>query len=177
MNISDYWIDDLKEIKEFQAIDEAENPEIKTLNETIQNLIDDQFIETATERGIARREKMLKITPFADDTLETRRFRVLTRWNEQIPYTYRVLENKLDQLCGENGYVATLNTGQYFLNIKIELTQKRMFDEVSLLSRKIVPCNMIVTVELRYNQYSRVAMFTHDQLSTQTYNSIREEIL
>lgn len=175
--IKEYWIDDLKDIKEFQIIDEVENPEIDKLNTAIEDLIDDQFISTATERGIARREKMLRITPFTDDTLETRRFRVGNRWNEQLPYTYRVLENKLNQMCGEDGYAMTLNAGQYTLNIKIELTKKRMFDEVNIMSRKMVPSNIIIKVELRYNQHSTLAKFTHAQLSAYTHKQLREEAL
>ncbi len=177
IDIKEYWIDEIKEVKDFVAIDEVENPEFKVLNERIQNLIDDQFIQTAKERGIARRERMLSISTFSDDTLETRRFRVLSRWNEQLPYTYKVLINRLNQLCGENGYTVSLNSGQYALNIKIALTKKRMFDEVKLLSRKMIPSNIIIKVELRYNQHSKLASFTHRQLSAYTHAQLREEVL
>lgn len=175
--IQEYWIDELKEIKEFKAIAEAENLEFKLFNDTINNLIDDQFIQTATERGVARREKLLKISAFADDTLETRRFRVQSRWNEQLPYTYNVLRSKLDQLCGKDGYAIALNTGLFTLNIKIELTKKRMFNEVQIVTRKIVPANMLISVELRYNQYFAVAKLTHAQLSAFAHKAIREEAL
>jgi hypothetical protein len=177
MNIRDYWIDELQEIKEFQIIDAVENPEINSLNSRIQNLIDDQFIETATEIGIARREKTLKITPFVDDTLETRRFRLRTRNSERTFYTYNVLINKLNQLCGENGYESTLNTKAYTLNIKIELTQKRMLDDVRFMSRRIVPANIVITVELRYNQHLALSRYTHAQLKTYTHKQLREEAL
>lgn len=177
MQVKEYWIDDIKNIKDFQVIDEVENPEINKLNTGIKNLVDDQFIQTATERGIARREKMLKITPFGDDTLETRRFRVQNRWNDKLPYTYKSLIDKLNQLCGENGYAVSLNTSEYKLNIKIELTKKRMFDEASIMARKITPANIIVRVELRYNQYSAVSKLTHNQLSGFTNRQIREEAL
>jgi hypothetical protein len=175
--IQSYWIDELKNVEEFKEIANVQNPEIKLLWDTVANLLDDQFIETATQRGIVRRESILKITPFADDTLETRRFRVSSRWNDQLPYSYRVLENKLNQLCGKDGYTMALNNNQYTLNIKIELTQKRMFNEVQILSRKIVPSNMIIKVELRYNQHSKLANFTHRQLSAYTHAQLREEVL
>ncbi|MDU1348260.1 putative phage tail protein [uncultured Clostridium sp.] len=177
MRVRDYWIEDIKDIKEFKLIDEIENPEIDKLNKDIADLIDDQFIQTATEKGIARREKILKIAPFADDTLETRRFRVLARWNEQLPYTYRVLINKLNQLCGEDGYTVILNAGQYTLNIKIARIKKRMFDEVKLMARKIVPCNLAINVVIMYNQHSTLRNFTHGQLRNYTHKGTREEVL
>ena len=175
--IQEYWPSILQEIEEFKELANTENIEINGLKESITNLIDDQFIQTATERGIARREKIYKITPFADDSLETRRFRVLARENDKLPYTYRVLENKLNQLCGENGYVMTLNAGEYTLNIKIELVVKRMFDEVDKLVRRMAPANLVITVELRYNQHLTLAKFTHGQLSQYTHKQLREEVI
>lgn len=175
--IQEYWPSVLQEIEEFKELANAENIEINGLKESITNLIDDQFIETATERGIARRERIFKITPYADDSLETRRFRVLARENDKLPYTYRVLENKLNQLCGENGYVMTLNAGEYTLNIKIELVVKRMFDEVDKLARKMAPANLVITVELRFNQHLTLSKFIHAQLSQYTHKQLREEVI
>lgn len=175
--VKEYWPEQLKEIEEFKEIDTVENPELNLIWESINGLMDDQFIQTATESGIARREKILKIVPFADDTLETRRFRVLTRWNDKLPYTYRVLLSKLDQLCGENGYTIDLNNNEYTLNIKIELVKKRMFDEVNIMARRISPANLVIKVELRYNQHSTLRNFTHRQLSSYTHKQLREEAL
>lgn len=69
----------------------------------------------ARETGIARRETMLHIVPFADDTLEDRRFKVQAMWNGKLPYTYRILVEKLDNLCGPGNYVLHLNHGSYSL--------------------------------------------------------------
>lgn len=176
-HVKEYWPEQLKEIEEFKEIDSVENPEINLIWESISDLMDDQFIQTATEKGIARREKMLKIIPFADDSIEDRRFRVLSRWNDKLPYTYRVLLNKLNQLCGENGYTIALNNNEYTLNIKIELTKKRMFDEVNIMARRIAPANLVIKVELRYNQHSTLKNFTHRQLSAYTHKQLREEAL
>ncbi len=79
--IADLWPPIMQELREFQKIAEIENVFFEKLWQEIENIVDDQFIQTATEKGIARREKMLKVVPFADDTLETRRFRVQGLWN------------------------------------------------------------------------------------------------
>lgn len=177
MRIEDYLPNVIKDYREFKNIALAENPEFEYIWNGIENQLDDQFIRTATETGIARREKILKITPFANDTLESRRFRVQALWDERLPYTYRVLVNKLDNLCGEDGYKLTLNSGAYSLNIKIELTMKRMFDEVSKLARQMVPANLVVIVELRYNQHITVGAFTHGQLEAYTHDELRNEVI
>jgi len=173
MTIRDLWPPIMQELREFQKIAEIEEPFFEQLKQEIQNIVDDQFIQTATERGIARREKMLKISPFADDTLETRRFRIQSVWNDKLPYTYRVLLERLDNLCGSDGYVIELDAGQYSLNIKIELTRRRMFDEVVKITRQIVPANIVVTVDLRYIQHLTLANFTHAQLGQHTHYELR----
>lgn len=177
MQVQEYWPQVIKEYREFEKISTAENPELESIWQEIGNVLDDQFIRTATVNGIARREKMLHITPFADDTLESRRFRVQALWNEKLPYTYRVLVNRLDNLCGEDGYVISLNAGDYELDIKIELTMKRMFDEVAKITRQMVPANLVVTVELRYNQHIKLAQYTHGQLSAFTHDQLRNEVM
>ncbi len=177
MQVQEYWPQVIKEYREFEKISTAENPELESIWQEIGNVLDDQFIRTATVNGIARREKMLHITPFADDTLESRRFRVQALWNEKLPYTYRVLVNKLDNLCGEDGYVISLNAGDYELDIKIELTMKRMFDDVAKITRQMVPANLVVTVELRYNQHIKLAQYTHGQLSAFTHDQLRNEVM
>lgn len=175
--VQEYWPQILKEVREFKEIANAENPELELVWMAVNNLIDDQFIETATERGIERREKMLKIIPYADDDLESRRFRILAHWNDKLPYTYRILENKLNHLCGEGHYTMVLNSGDYSLDIKLELTRKRMFDEVSKLARQMVPANIFITVELRYNQYIDMYRKTHGQLREYTHDDLRNEVV
>ena len=111
MTIRDLWPPIMQELDAFKKIAEIEDSIFEQLKQEIEGIVNDQFISTATEKGIARREMMLKISPFADDTLETRRFRVQGVWNDKLPYTYRVLLERLDSLCGPDGYVMELNAG------------------------------------------------------------------
>ena len=177
MSMLDYWIEKIKETKEFKALADTEDIEVLQLQKAIINLMNDQFIESATENGIARREKILAITPFADDTLEDRRFRVLSRWYDKLPYTYRTLLKKLDQMCGEDGYIINLDHNNYSLLIKIELTAKRMFEEVQITTRRIIPANIAITVELRYRQHKELKIYTHGELKDYRHKEIREEAL
>lgn len=175
--IMDLWPPIMQELREFQRIAEIEGPLFEQIEQAIEDIVNDQFIQTATEKGIARREKMLKVVPFADDTLETRRFRVQGLWADKLPYTYRVLVERLDSLCGPDGYVIELDAGQYSLNIKIELTKRRMFDEVVRITRQMVPANLVITVELRYTQHLTLANYTHGQLSQYTHYQLRNEAI
>lgn len=172
--IKEYWIEAVQSIKEFESIGAVEDGELKNVNDELQNLISDQFIQTATEKGIARREKMLSIVPFADDTLESRRFRVLSKWGDELPYTYRSMIERLTHLCGKDGFSIKLNSNEYTLVVRVDLTIKRMEEEARNLVRKMAPANLLVTVELRYRQHKELKRYTHAQLRAFRHRELRE---
>ncbi len=176
-SVKDYLIDEILEIKDFELIANVEDNEILLLNENIINLLDDEFIETATEKGIAKRESYFKIQPFADDTLESRRFRLNAKWNSRLPYTYNQLVSRLNNLVGENGYTLSIKHLEYTLVLKINLGQKRMLQEAKNMIKNIAPCNLAVSVELQYNRHIDLSKFTHHQLSQKTHLELREEVL
>lgn len=167
----------LYEIKELIEIANIENPVLSSLWEEIESYLNDLFVATASERGIARYEKMLKLNVPATDSLETRRFRVLTRYQEQAPYSFKVLKQTLDSLLGEGRYKLERNVSTKVLTVKIELTAKGMFDSVIFMLERITPQNMILKVELRYNQHSWISRYTHAQLSQFTHEQLRNEVL
>jgi len=167
----------LKEYKELIAIANTENPELNLLWQSLEDILNDQFINDATENGVKRWEKILTIIPKGTDTLDFRKFRVLSRLNEKLPYTYRVLEQQLITLCGEDGYYLELKNNEYTLIVKIDLTARSKFNDVGNLLDRIVPSNMIIDLTLLYNQNSTLANFTHAQLSAYTQDQLRNEVL
>ena len=139
--------------------------------------MNDQFISEATENGLARREKMLGITPYATDTLEDRRFRLFVRYNENMPYTRASLKNLLMSLCGENGYKLVFITRKFTVSVKVALTAKKQEDSVKELLERILPYNTIFTVELLYNTWEKARPYTWGALSDITWNEMKEEVL
>lgn len=176
-NLIDYLPEILKEVRELKAIVEAEQPEAVDLWTALENALNDQFINDATENGVIRLEKILKIIPKATDTLDFRKFRILARFNEQLPYTFRTLEQQLVTLCGANGFILTLNNAAYTLTVRVEMSAKKKFDEVGALLNRTVPANMIIDLSLLYNQHSTLANFTHSQLSAYTHDQLRNEVI
>ena len=80
----------------------AEEPEFQELVKQIDDVMNDNFILTATARGIARFEEMLGIRPETGATLETRRSAVLTKWWDATPYTIRTLKNRIALIQGND---------------------------------------------------------------------------
>lgn len=165
------------EVKETIEIANAEKLPLEGTWQAIEDSLNNQFIVSANEDGLARQEKMLKIKVPATDTLETRRFRLLTRYQEQAPYTYTVLKQLLNSLLGEGKYELTRSAAEKWIKVRLELTVRGQFDAVELMLERITPLNMVLTVDLRYNQHSLLANYTHAQLSAFTHTQLREGVI
>jgi len=167
----------LREYREFKAITSAEQDEMDTLWDALANALTDQFIWDATENGVKRWEAILKIYPKASDSLDDRKFRIIAKINEQSPFTITSLNQQLTNLCGADGYTSILQNTIYKLIVRVALTRKANYDDVEKLLRRVAPANIDVDLSLLYNQHSLLAGYTHMQLSTYTYNQIRNEVM
>lgn len=175
--LQDYLPPILLKTYEFPLLCEIEQPEIDRLHDAADAVLDAQFISTAGETAIARYEKIFGITPMDTDTLDERRFKVLTRINTQLPFSVRRLRQQLATLCGADGYRMEIDGGKYTLTVKVALTAKRNQQAVEELLADIVPANMVCTTSLLYNQHADLTRFTHAQLALLTHFEIREEVL
>lgn len=136
------YIQDYREIKQ---ILNSEDPEILTLNVEIDQFKNNQFILSCNETGIKEFEDLLNISPSPDDTLEARISRVLARWNDSIPYTYRGLIDKLNIMCGEGNYTLLPNFNAYELELIVCLPLSGQVEELDYMLSYMIPANIKVT--------------------------------
>lgn len=177
IDLTGYLPDPLTDVREMRAIMEAETPTVRAIWQACEDCMNDQFITEATENGIARREEMLHITPQATDTLEDRRLRVLSRYNENIPYTRRSLAGILESLCGPNGYELHITTATFTVVAKVALAAKKQETIIAETLERILPYNMVFSVELLYNTWAKVRGYTWGALAPLTWKEIKEEVL
>ena len=135
----------MQSYKEPVAALEAENPEFSLMWSATDRCLRNRFISTADEYGISRFEKMLKIYPTTDDTLESRRSRVQSKWFNTIPYTWKVLLQKLLVLCGDSDFEVTgdFKTG-YTLYIDTDLELYGQVEELENIINTMIPENLVV---------------------------------
>ena len=133
----------MQEYAEIQKIIESEEPEFKILWDRIKKVFNNEFIEFCNEEGISKFENMLGIFPEPTDGLELRIFRVLTYWNAKIPFTWKVLINKMNQLCGNpSEYEMSLDNNNYILNIITKFDNEKKYGELNRLIKSIIPANL-----------------------------------
>jgi len=176
-NLIDYLPQVLKEIRELKLIFQTEQTEVESSWGAIDNGFNDQFISDATENGVSRWEKILGIVPQATRTVDERKFLILTRLSEQLPFTLTTLKNQLDSLCGEDGYSVVVSNDTYTITIRVALTAKNNFNDVNVLLQRFIPANMVVDLSLLYNQHLILMTFTHAQLSPYTHDQLRNEVV
>lgn len=144
INLLSYWMPVLRKLKEFKEIAKTEEPELRYILEAIDRTLNNMFISTADEQGIKHFESMLGLYPEAGDSLEMRRFRVLAKWNDKVPYTFKELYNRLLSLCG--GDISSFDIEEHFteywLEVQTHLGVNGMFDEVAELLEEMLPANL-----------------------------------
>ena len=118
VNLIDYLPEVFQDSEIFRHISDNVSPKYDACLTDINDLLDIQFIISANENGILRYEQLLGITPKLTNSLEDRRFRVLSILSNKLPYTYESLKSELDLLCGVDGYDITLSSDIYTLLIR-----------------------------------------------------------
>lgn len=141
----------VQEYREIKHIMSAEEPEFQLVADESEVIKNNQFITTCDEDGIAAFERILGITPTAEDTLQSRISRVLIRWNDAVPYTWKVFLQKMQTLCG-NDFQVIPNWDDYELGIITHLDLYGQVDELENVLGYMMPANIDVTTvnELNY---------------------------
>lgn len=134
----------VQEYREIKHIMTAENPEIQTLEDETEIIKNNQFIISCDTVGIRRFEELLHIIPNPDDTLDARISRVLARWNDEIPYTYRGLIERLNTLCGEGNFTLLPNFNMYELELVVYLPLSGQAAELDYMLSYMIPANIHV---------------------------------
>lgn len=134
----------IREYGEFQAAMAGEQPEFERIWQSVDTLLEDQFVFTAGKPGLSRWEQILGIVPRAADSLEDRRFRILGRLNEELPYTLTRLREILQALCGEGTFTAEIPPGQYVLTVQLDYTVRNKLADVRAVLHRVCPENLLL---------------------------------
>lgn len=142
----DYLPPIMQNFTEIKQITKVEQTEVNSLDFEIGRVLDNAFIEDCDEYGIKKYEKLVGVTPTAQDTLESRISRVLIHWNDFIPYSYRVLIRKLNIFCGVNNYDISGDLKNYELVIQTMLSLPGQSKELEIMLNKMLPLNISLSV-------------------------------
>jgi len=122
-------------------------------------------------------EDMLNIIPKANDTLSGRQFRIWTKLYNTLPYTKFRLIQVLDSVMGAGNYTYIDNVETKTLTVRLYLGIKDKVDAITDMLDDMIPANMILDVDLKYNTWQVVSNFTWDELLSYAWFDIKESVL
>lgn len=165
-----------RNIYEFQQIAGAQEPELQALLIAIDAVLDNWFVFTANEAGISRLEKIAGITPDTGSDLETRRYRLLAKMTEKIPYTDETLEQRLGSLAGEGNYSIVRDYLHYKIQINTTVSYRGSFDEICDALVRMIPCNLVLEVFNTLTESKETSLFCWVAMSTAMGHMITHDI-
>ena len=157
----------LKDLKDFQAVGEGENPEFGLIWEKAAGWLKDRFISSMTEDGLAKMEQFLRIRPLDSDTQEDRRQRLVAIENKALPYTLRKLREVLTNACGEGN--TSVEVENYFVRIPVKLASLRSLDFIRETAEQMIPMNMLFEIYVIYNRWRNFSKKTWGEMNSHTW--------
>ena len=147
INIIQYLPLFLQEYIQYQLLMSTEDIEFNNIFLELKKIEQNQFILSSDDEGLKRFEKILSIYSQPEETLENRKMKVLSKWNEQEVYTFKFLKSKLDVVCGVGNYEIVEDFKNYHLEIYTHLSSIGEVKELERVIESIIPCNLIVEVK------------------------------
>lgn len=172
VDLVDYYLPPfMQKYNEPVAALKAEEPEFLLVWKAADRVLYNHFISTADDYGISRFEKLLGILPSPEDTLESRRERVRSRWFKSIPYTLKTLINKLITLCGDRDFTIMADFSEsYTMVLNVSLSLFGQVDELNDILSYMIPQNIVVEVNNTLNYEHSVCIYEAGAtLKTKTY--------
>ena len=142
----DYLPQVVREVREFKVLMAAQQPVVETIWAAHDDVLENQFLLSATAYGISRWERILGIFPKDTDGLEMRRARVLSILRIRLPYTVRWLRRWLTDLCGEGNFL--LEVYPYTISLDLGLDNipeaEHLVTDLMALLQVAKPANMVL---------------------------------
>lgn len=167
----------LQEYRELKKITEVECPELDALKQSVNVVMNEQFVNSLDEYGCERWEKMLGIKPA--ETLDLRRYTILSKLLQDLPYTMKRLHEVLSRLCGAEYYNVVLKHTEYFIQIWIEVESMKKREIVIDTVKRMIPANLILDVQINYRSHGWLNKnkLTHGDMQKYTHNGVRIIVL
>lgn len=166
----------LAEYKETNLTLTAENPEFILGWKAADRVLKNEFIATADEYGIERFEKILHILPSRNDTLESRRSRIQSRWITALPYTWQMFIQKLLALCGGNEFTITKQFDFYRIKLDVHLPLFGQVEELERIVENMLPCNMVVDAHNLLASSPKTKIFLSGTIQQTAHFTINTEL-
>ncbi|MEB5918202.1 YmfQ family protein [Enterococcus innesii] len=144
MSIKELLPDYYDGVREFEVLFAVEDALVDQVDQQIQRVKANQWIQTADEQTIVFHEQLLGIlaNPEVED-LTFRRQRILHRLQSMPPFTVPYLRDHLNRLFGRGNYLLVVDHENYRMVLESSVENANWFQEANTIIDKIKPANLV----------------------------------
>lgn len=138
------------EVKEMEELSSSIAVELDDLDKAREQVEDEQFIMTSSEKFIRIRERGYDIRADpTNESLDFRRHRIITRQSTRLPITQRKVHEILSILVGHSNFEEHLNVADCETTFIFDATDGAMNREIDFTLDRIIPLNMDLKIARR----------------------------
>jgi len=146
IDLKEYLPDYIRSYYEMKVIMDAESDELSEMWDIQESNFDKTFVVNFDEEQVAYYEGLFSITPSPEDTLESRKDRIISWLSGSSPYTLKWLMQEAAGLIGSESFDMTCDLDGYSINIMASTENRLKFLEFVKLIDKVLPCNLGRTI-------------------------------
>lgn len=162
MKLIEYMPNFLQNVREFNIISSLEDEELEKLKLQVDNILKEVIVNTSEGYGLQRYEKIYNINVVSAD-IDVRRFNIISKINNKVPFTYKWLDNKLKQLVGENNYRINIEYDNYKVIISIVYLFGDIVNTLQKDLKELLPANLIIQINLFSNCNLYLGSIVHEK--------------
>lgn len=129
-------------IREIDVLSEAEKGVLKYILEEYQQILANQFVLTANQKGIEQFENILGIAPDRTLDLSMRRQKVISKMSSSNVFTLKALKNNLKDICDYGEYALLMDYENFFMGLTVRIGRKGMLDALYDLLYTMLPAHV-----------------------------------
>lgn len=130
-------------IYEYQVLTEVEGAELETAEKSIEQIKRNLYVQTCDDLTLRVYEQLLGVVRERGATLEYRRRMVLSRMNQQLPYSLPKLKEILDAALGRQWYRLDVRHGVYELELDVIDQTYKVLKNIQTMVEEIIPAHLL----------------------------------
>lgn len=138
----------IKEIPDIAQIYRINDRQITDLDAAMEQLENNILPDTMSQEMLEKWEKLLKLFPRPDDTLDERRMSVKRKILERLPYSYRVIQRRIRELC-ETDFGFWVSDDRTEIEVTTSLYSERKIEIIEELLENLLPLNVSYIIKNR----------------------------
>lgn len=130
-------------IYEYQVLTEVEGAELETAEKSLEQIKRNLYVQTCDDPTLRKYEQLLGVVREQGVTLEYRRRMVLSRMNQQLPYSLPKLKEILDAALGRQWYRLDVRFGVYELELDVIDQSYKVLKNIQTMVEEIIPAHLL----------------------------------